>query len=260
MLTNDAIMHADELDPKAGERAYYAKIGSEGLAHAGSKPFSDGRCGLYLADMGAILEMIGPPPCTILDLGCGTGWTSRLLARRGHSVTGIDIAPEAIATAREVAEAEEVSTVEFIVSDYETAAIEAKYDYVLFYDSLHHAEDEHAALRVAFKALKPGGAILAFEPGHGHSREARSRQAVEKFGVHERDMPPRKIASTGKAIGFQRVLFLPLPHDITRSLYRRDYCTIRSRIRLMLERIWGYYRVLGRLGTQRRGGLTIMWK
>jgi SAM-dependent methyltransferase len=260
MLTNEAMMHSDDVDPKAGERTYYAKIGSEGLAHAGSKPFSDQRCGRYLADMGAILEMIGPPPCMILDLGCGTGWTSRLLARRGHSVTGIDIAPEAIAMARAMAEDEEISNVEFMVSDYEMAVVDAKYHYVLFYDSLHHAEDEHAALQVAFTALKPGGAVLAFEPGHGHCREARSRLAVEKFGVHEKDMPPSKIASVGKAIGFQRAVFLPFPHDLTRSLYRRDYCTIQDRTRLILEKTWGYFRAFCRLASQRRGGLTILWR
>ena len=36
----------------------------------------------------------------ILDLATGTGWTSRVVARRGARVTGVDIASEQVATAR----------------------------------------------------------------------------------------------------------------------------------------------------------------
>ncbi|MFB6075256.1 MAG: class I SAM-dependent methyltransferase [Haloarculaceae archaeon] len=36
----------------------------------------------------------------VLDLGCGTGELSLFLARRGHDVLGVDIAPAAIAQAR----------------------------------------------------------------------------------------------------------------------------------------------------------------
>jgi SAM-dependent methyltransferase len=253
-------MNPDQIDPKAGERSYYANIGLESQAHTRAKPFSDGRCGRYLADLGAILEMIEPPSRKILDLGCGVGWTSRLLARRGHTVTGVDISPDAIAAARELAAAEQISNVQFVEGDYEVEIAEASYDFVLFYDTLHHAEDERAALQTAFRALKPNGAVLAFEPGYGHSQAEVSRHAVKKFGVHERDMPPQKIVSTGKAVGFQRSLFLPLPHDMMRSLYRRDYFAAPNRRRLILEKLWGYYRALGWLISQKRGGLTILWK
>ncbi len=36
----------------------------------------------------------------ILDLSTGTGWTSRLVARRGAIVTGVDIAGDLLAAAR----------------------------------------------------------------------------------------------------------------------------------------------------------------
>lgn len=39
-------------------------------------------------------------PCSILDLGCGTGSNAVWLAKLGFSVTGVDIAPMAIDTAR----------------------------------------------------------------------------------------------------------------------------------------------------------------
>jgi SAM-dependent methyltransferase len=46
------------------------------------------------------------PGETILDLATGTGWTSRLMARRGAGVIGADIASELLATATERAKKE----------------------------------------------------------------------------------------------------------------------------------------------------------
>lgn len=254
-------MSLSSTDPKAGERAYYANLGSGGLEHAAGKPFSDGRCGYYLADMGALLLLLEPAPKRVLDLGCGTGWTSRFLAKAGYNVTGIDIAPEAVDLARRLAEAEGLKNVHFLLGDYEEKAEAGAFDYVLFYDALHHAEDELAAVRAAAHALRPGGALICFEPGSGHSRSQTSRQAVDQFGIHEKDMPPRKIAALGRAAGFRRCIHLPSPHDLTRTLYRRDYHTRPTGLKLLAEKIWGIYRSTTRiLLSGQRGGMTVLWK
>lgn len=53
------------------------------------------------------VQRIDPKPGEhILDLATGTGWTSRLIARRGATVTAVDIAPELIAAAELRAEQE----------------------------------------------------------------------------------------------------------------------------------------------------------
>ena len=44
------------------------------------------------------------PPAQILDIGCGTGSLSLVLARLGHHVTGIDLSPKMIAQAKAKAE------------------------------------------------------------------------------------------------------------------------------------------------------------
>lgn len=41
------------------------------------------------------------PPCTVIDLGCGTGMLSIAVAAHGFSVTGYDTDPDALETARE---------------------------------------------------------------------------------------------------------------------------------------------------------------
>lgn len=247
-------------DPKAGEKAYYRAIGEAGRAHARGKPFSDAECGKYLADLGALLAMMEPAPRRVLDLGCGTGWTSLFLARAGHDVTGVDLAEEAIAAAREIAAREELPRLSYVAADYESFAPEPIYDYVLFYDALHHAEDETAALRTAYRALKPGGVVFAFEPGAGHHRTPGAREAVSVYGVHEKEMPPGKVWRLGRAVGFRRALYLPLPRQVSGGLFRRDFLRHPSGGRLWLERLWGFFRVVGRVLFARRSGLLLMWK
>ncbi len=125
---------------------------------------------------------------------------------------------------------------------------------------LHHAEDEAAAIRTAYNALKPGGAMFAFEPGTGHHHSAGSQHAIKEYGVHEKDMPPSHIWKLGRQAGFTRKLVLPTPHDINRRLYRRDYHASSAAGRGWLEKLWGYYRAAGSMLRQSGGALTIRWK
>ncbi len=57
-----------------------------------------------LAAWTGLLESWQPvPPARILDIGCGTGSLSLVLANLGHQVTGIDLSPKMIAQARKKA-------------------------------------------------------------------------------------------------------------------------------------------------------------
>lgn len=253
-------MQPPATDPKAGEKEYYRRLGEAGLAHARGKPFSDAECGKYLSDLGALLTLMEPAPRRVLDLGCGTGWTSLFLARAGYVVTGVDLSDDAIRVAREVAREERVENLTYLSADYESFQADGTFDYVLFYDALHHAEDERAALRTAYRALRPGGVLFAFEPGAGHHHSRGAQEAIATYGVHEKDMPPGKVWKLGRSEGFQRALFLPLPRQMTSSVYRRDFLRQASGSGLWVERLWGYLRVLGRILGVRRSGLLVMWK
>lgn len=245
------------LDPKAGERAYYANLDDAGRDHARRKPFSDPDVAKYLADMAAVFSLIGSEPKRILDLGCGTGWTSIFLARAGHHVTGVDIAEDAIAIAREQARLE-FGHLEFLVGDYEFPLPKGAFDFALFYDALHHAEDESAALRQAYEALSPNGILITIEPGDGHSHSKGSRHAIQTFGVHEKDMAPGHIWRIAKRVGFRRKLFLPTPRDASKNLFRRDF--ILHPKRLWIEKLWGYGRLVWKIHRAKTMGLTLLWK
>jgi ubiquinone/menaquinone biosynthesis C-methylase UbiE len=188
---------------KAGEQDYLKNLGEAGIRHARGKPFSDKDCGLYLVDMGRVLWHLSVcPGGAVLDLGVGTGWTSLFLGAAGFEVTGMDISADMIAVAERNRAQLGLTNVCFLAGDFEGLSGHEVYDAVLFYDSLHHAIDERAALLGAFRALKPGGICITYEPGSGHSAMERSRQAVAAYGVTEKDMPPSRIMALGESVGF----------------------------------------------------------
>nr|MDQ3642887.1 class I SAM-dependent methyltransferase [Actinomycetota bacterium] len=74
---------------------------------------------------------------TILDLGCGTGWTTLFLAEAGYQPTGVDLTPAAIRMAATRAERWGVRA-DFEVGDMDMLDLDREFDAVLVYDALHH--------------------------------------------------------------------------------------------------------------------------
>lgn len=251
-----------ELDPKQGEREYYARVGESEIIRAFGKPFTDRKCEEDIGNITAIIHLLGAPPGRVIELGCGVGWLSIMLARRGFDVVGVDISPDAIAAGRQQRDVLGLSKLDFQIADYEgLEAADESFDAAIFFSSLHHAEDEAAALQNAFRILKPNGILIAFEPGEGHGGTRASRQAVEEFGVHEKDMPIAKIVELGQQAGFRRHLKLPEPWDFLRTVYRPSYVKasssgdLRNRFRL------GVMRAFRRFFFQREDqSFVVLWK
>lgn len=250
----------DPADPKRGEREYYARIGPEGIAHGISKPFTDQNCAINLANMDALFHLLPPPPARLIEFGCGVGWLAFFLAQRGYQVTGVDISPEAIAAAIAQREARRLPNAQFVVADYEEFSSPDLYDCAFFYDALHHAEDEQAALRCAHRVLRDGGMLIAFEPGHGHSQAPDAIRAVNEFGVHEKDMPAEHIVRLAYTAGFRRHLVLPHPHRLMHQLYRPGYARATSRLDLLGRYLLGRLRVLRLLFGGPKDSIVILWK
>jgi ubiquinone/menaquinone biosynthesis C-methylase UbiE len=83
----------------------------------------------------------------ILDLSTGTGWASRVVARRGAKVTGVDIAGELLATARVKAEAEALPIV-YRLGDAESLPFEdGEFDAVVSTYGIMFASRPEAAAR-----------------------------------------------------------------------------------------------------------------
>ena len=238
---------------KQGEIEYLARGGPATSEHARGKPFTDDGCGYLLADIGGVLGCLPPPPARVLDLGCGSGWTSVMLARRGYAVVGQDIAPDMVALAEANRAAAGLSNLSFVAADYESLAFRECFDAALFYDSLHHAVDPAAAIASAFRALRPGGVLITVEPGEGHARSQAALAAVQAFDVTERDMPPATVRALGIAAGFREARIFATPRTLL-SLHLAAG-TRRAALRAWLVHGW-----LALVRGHRHGALVVLRK
>lgn len=105
------------------------------------------------------LDML-PRGTTVLDVGCGIGGSSRILARDfGFDVTGITISPQQVARATELT-AEGV-TAKFAVDDAMALSFpDASFDVVWSIEAGPHMPDKAVFARELLRVLKPGGILV----------------------------------------------------------------------------------------------------
>jgi SAM-dependent methyltransferase len=204
---------------KQGEIDYLKNLRPEEIDHAVNKPFSDEGCDAYLMELAAVMGLLPPPPARLLDVGCGTGWTSVFFAKRGYNVVGIDIAEDMIRHADAKKKKEGLTNLCFEAVDYESPYSLVDFDCAVFFSSLHHAVDEERAVSMVYDCLRPGGVCVTSEPGTGHGQSGEAMAAVQKYNVTEKDMPPRRIIEAGKKAGFRTFKIYPHAPDLKWAAY-----------------------------------------
>ncbi len=147
----------------------------------------------------------------VLELACGTGWWTQLLAANGASVTAVDASPEMLAINRErVAR----PNVRYVAADIFNWRPSEPYDLVFFAFWLSHVP--HARLeafwRVVQQSLAPGGRVYFIDELEGRAPEedridddavrrtlhdGRNFRAVKVF------YRPPQIAASLKAMGWR---------------------------------------------------------
>lgn len=108
-----------------------------------------------------LLDHLSPlPNSRMLDVACGKGRHSKILASLGHHVTGIDISPDSIAIAKK----SEKDGLEFFVHDMRLPFYINYFDYAFnFFTSFgfFKTRREHDdAIRTIVKSLKPGAVFV----------------------------------------------------------------------------------------------------
>lgn len=262
-----AASHYDDLD------AFYREIWGEHVHHG---VWEDGgesdreaaeKLVRILADLGGIRA-----GDKVVDIGCGYGATSRILAeRRGAEMTGMTISAAQLAYAK--ANNAVPGRTEFLLRDwYDNRLPAGQFDVALTVESLEHMPDLPGFFRECHRVLKPGGRLVgsawmscekpgAFARRHlinaitreaqiaGIRPESEFRAAIEAAGFTQYSFEDRadQVKRTWPLCAWRTVKGL-----LTKPHYRRFILGSRNPNRifaLTLFRIWAAYE----LGVQRYG-------
>jgi ubiquinone/menaquinone biosynthesis C-methylase UbiE len=129
----------------------------------------------------------------VLDVGCGSGFFSILLAQNGHNVTGIDLTENMIMDAQKLADKEGVSVL-FQVMDAEKLAFSNhNFDLVISRNLTWTLPNPEQAYKEWLRVLKPGGLLLNYDAEYAGSRTER----LQVSNAHQ-DLPPELLEQCRK--------------------------------------------------------------
>jgi ubiquinone/menaquinone biosynthesis C-methylase UbiE len=131
----------------------------------------------------------GPGYGRALELGAGSGYFTRLIARRAEIVLALELVPDMQRVLREGCEAHGVHNVEILASSAAEVAhlLPAKsVDSALVIQSLHHMHGRAAVFEALGRVVRPGGRLFMLEPHHNLRRVARlARYWVSDYRARE---------------------------------------------------------------------------
>jgi len=119
----------------------------------------------------------------VLDIGCGAGYGTAVLAEGAASAIGIDFATEAIEYAR--ANYPRPNLRFALGSATDLPFPDASFDLITAFEVIEHLADGARLLAEARRVLRSGGILLVSTPNRTYYAEARAEQGPNPFHVHE---------------------------------------------------------------------------
>jgi SAM-dependent methyltransferase len=139
-----------------------------------------------------------------LDLGCGAGAFTAVLAGAGTDVVGVDVAEAALRRARS---AHPELDFRLAQPDGPLPFDDGTFDLVWASEVVEHIADTEGWLREVLRVLAPGGRLLVTTPNH--PRAALAVRGIERysepFGDHLHLYTRRSLSATLNELGFQPV-------------------------------------------------------
>ena len=164
-----------------------------------------------------------------IELGCGTGYASAWMARRGAVATGIDTSEEQLATARRLADEHGVN-LELVHGDAEATPFDdASFDFAFSEYGAAIWCDPYRWIPEAWRLLKPGGRLVFLathplvtvcSPWNG-ATPVEDRLIRPYFGLHRVDWTKVEIDPGG--------VEFTLPLEDWFALFRRTGFTVEDR-------------------------------
>lgn len=116
------------------------------------------------ADLMRMADLIGINVREALDVATGGGYTAIKLAEFADKVTSIDITPEMLKVAQELADSKGISNIEFMPMDVHGMTFsDESFDVVTSRFAAHHFRDIRTALAEMTRVLKTGGKMYILD-------------------------------------------------------------------------------------------------
>lgn len=104
------------------------------------------------------IESSCPKTGNLLDLGCGSGWSSYLLAKKGYMVVGADLNPNSFeAPIHPNLTLQEGNALSIPFADH-------SFDIVTSHQIIEHTPNPRNVLKEMMRVLKPGGIVVVVAP------------------------------------------------------------------------------------------------
>ena len=154
---------------------------------------------------------------TILDLGCGSGWATRLLAKivgplanETPNVVGLDISDEMIRLARETFA--EFNNIRYVVGSVTNIAEpNDSFDRILSVESFYYYPNQGLALDEVFRVMAPGGRIYILINLYADNEY--SLQWVDKLKVPVHVRSAAEYVAMLRQHGFEKASSQQIPDD-----------------------------------------------
>jgi len=126
--------------------------------------------GFWLEELGEaqyfnswVADLIGPSiRGDVLEIGCGTGNFTGLIASRANSVVAVDLDAEFITAAQQRWKGN--PSISFRCCDATTEDWKSAFDTIVLLDVIEHIKDDVGFLRSLRRALRPGGTLVIKVP------------------------------------------------------------------------------------------------
>lgn len=176
------------------------------------------------------------PHDTVLDFGCGGGRQTAVLAKRSHTVVGLD--PDASEVRRAQLYAESYGLggrTRFVAASLEEAGFhDWQFDKIISFSVLEHVADTQGTLDLFYRLLKPRGELIFSTDWLATVKDAELRRQHASEGKVLRYFEPAELAERLKRSGFEEIR--------TRGLFRSFYAK-RLFEKSIQKHFMGYHRV-----------------